>query len=137
MKRILLAILCCATQGCANNWVQISVEFKTKDRRSTEQIEVRYTNDTGSTVCLLPEHWPNQAGKINQTKAVFLIVSGERFPIEYFNTGYCPDCKLIVQPDETVTSSISYDDFQLPAKLRDQPKNLELPSVAFSCPHKP
>jgi hypothetical protein len=117
----------------------VPTEFALKDWPSENRIEVLFTNDAEDPLCLLPEHWPNQAGKINQaSENVFLLVGGRRFPIEDFNTGYCSDgCALVVHPGETVSSSIAYDDFQLPGDLRYAPKQLEMPFVAYACPYEP
>ena len=114
------------------------MEYVLKDWPSEDRIEVIFTNDTEEQLCLLPEHWPNQAGKIDQaSENVFLLVAGRRFPIEDFNTGYCANgCALVVHPGETVSSSIAYDDFLLPADIRQAPKQLELPVIAYTCPHE-
>ncbi len=123
--------------GCGNSWELVPADYVFKDWPSQGRVEVLFTNDTYGSLCLLPEHWPNQAGKINHaSEDVFLLVAGERFPIEDFNTGYCPDgCALAVRPGETVSSSISYNDFRLPPDLWNEPKRLELPVVVYTCPH--
>ena len=138
MKILALVPFALFAVGCASNWKPVPTEYVFKDWPSEHRIEVLFTNDTDSRVCLLPEHWPNQAGKINQaSEYVFLIVDGNRFPIEDFNTGYCPGgCSLVVRPGETVSSSVAYDDFRLPADLWHAPKQLELPVVAYSCPYE-
>ena len=86
-------------------------------------------------MCLLPEHWPNHAGKIDQASdRVALVVGQERFPIVDFNTGYCPHgCATPVAPGEQVSSAISYSDFGLPERLMDSPKTLEFTPMAFAC----
>jgi hypothetical protein len=136
VKNLVLVPFALLVVGCASSWEPVPTEYVFKDRPSEGRVEVLFTNDTENQLCLLPDHWPNQAGKINQASDyVFLLVAGERFPIEDFNTGYCPGgCALVVHPGETVSSSIAYDDFQLPDDLRRAPKQLELPVVAYTCP---
>jgi hypothetical protein len=138
VKNLLLVSFIFLVAGCASGWEPVPTEYVFKDWPSENSVEVLFTNDTDDKLCLLPEHWPNQAGKINQaSEYVFLLVSGERFPIEDFNTGYCPGgCALVVRPGATVSSSIAYDDFQLPTHFRHAPKQLELPVVAYTCPHE-
>ncbi len=138
MKKLLIIPSIALLIGCASNWEPVPTEYELKDWPADGRIEVLYTNDTDGKVCLLPEHWPNHAGKINQASDyVFLIVADERFPIEDFNTGYCiPVCALVVRPSETVSSSISYDDFRLPSHLHNEPKRLELPVTAYTCPYQ-
>lgn len=138
MKNAELVAFTLLVVGCASSWKPVPSEYLFKDWPSENRVEVLFTNETDEQLCLLPEHWPNQAGKINQAgESVFLVVAGKRFPIEDFNTGYCPGgCALVVRPGETVSSAIAYDDFGLPAELRQAPKQLELPVVAYACPNE-
>ena len=121
--------------GCAARSALAPVEFGYVDVPTARRIEVTYRNSTKVTMCLLPEHWPNQAGKIDQgSDRVTLVVGQERFPIMDFNTGYCPQgCAIHVAPGEQVSSSIAYADFGLPERLKDAPKTLEFSPMAFAC----
>lgn len=124
--------------GCATQSGLATVKYEYVDVPAERRIEVTYRNLTGVAMCLLPEHWPNQAGKINQASdIVFLVVGRERFPIDDFNTGYCPQgCATRVAPGEKISSSIHYADFGLPERLKDAPKALEFSPKAFSCDEK-
>jgi len=85
-------------------------------------------------MCLLPEHWPNQAGWVNQSGGrVILTIGSRRFSMRDFNTGYCPDCATRVEPGATITSIIPYDRFDLPYELANQPKTLDFSPAAFRC----
>lgn len=99
-------------------------------------IEVTYWNRTNVTMCLLPEHWPNEAGKINQaSERVALVIGEERFPIADFNTGYCPQgCATRVAPADRASASIAYADFGIPEQLTDAPKTMIFSPMAFACP---
>jgi hypothetical protein len=132
-----IAILVVVT-GCATQSALTPIKYEYTDVPAERRIEVEYRNTTGVTMCLLPEHWPNQAGKINQASdSVFLVAGQERFPIENFNTGYCPQgCATRVAPGEKLSSSIPYADFSLPERLRDAPKKLEFSPMAFACKAK-
>ena len=138
MKKLLFVPFAFLAFSCASSWKPIPTEFVVKDKPSENRIEVLFTNETEELLCLLPEHWPNQAGKINQASDyVFLLVADRRFPIQDYDTGYCPEgCALVVRPGETVSSSIPYDDFHLPDDLRSEPKHLELPVTAYTCPNE-
>lgn len=124
--------------GCATQSALTPIKYEYADVPAERRIEVAYRNTSGVTMCLLPEHWPNQAGKINQASdCVFLVVGQERFPIENFNTGYCPQgCATRVAPGQKVSSSIPYADFGLPERLKDAPKMLEFSPMAFACKAK-
>lgn len=136
VKSLALIPLAIVVNGCASNWEPVSMDYVVKDKPSEYRVDVFLTNDTKSRPCLLPEHWPNQAGKVNHSSdSIYLLVDGKRFPMENFNTGYCPGgCALVVRPGETVSSSVAYKDFQLPADLWSAPKKFVLPVVAYRCP---
>lgn len=124
--------------GCSSTLALQPIEYQFIDVPAQSKVEVTYRNQSGTTMCLLPEHWPNQAGKINQAgDIVFLVVAGRRFPILDFNTGYCPQgCAIRVEPGETAAGFIRYADFELPEQLRDAPKTLEFSPMAFPCPRE-
>lgn len=124
--------------GCATKSVLMPIKYDYVDVSAKRQIEIAYRNHTGVAMCLPPEHWPNQAGKINQASDILsLVVGQERFPIESSNTGYCPQgCAVHVAPGEQVSSSIPYADFRLPERLTDAPKTLDFSPKAFVCKAK-
>lgn len=121
--------------GCAAQSALVPVQFGYTDVPAKRQVEVTYRNNEQVPMCLLPEHWPNPAGKINQASdSVALVVGSERFPIANFNTGYCPDgCATRVAPGEQVSRAIPYSDFALPERLVDSQKTLEFAPMAFAC----
>ena len=109
MKKLLFVPFAFLAFSCASSWKPIPTEFVVKDKPSENRIEVLFTNETEELLCLLPEHWPNQAGKINQASDyVFLLVADRRFPIQDYDTGYCPEgCALVVRPGERVPAAHS------------------------------
>jgi len=134
--------LCCALisllgVGCVSSGGLFPIDYEFIDHPNERRVAIRYRNDSTHTVCLLPEFWPNQAGKINQaSREVFLVVGKERFAIEEFNTGYCPDCALRVGPGEEVVASIGYNLFGLPESLVEKEKYLEFRPKAYRCGHR-
>lgn len=138
MKQAAAIAIFVLLSGCATQSVLIPIKYEYVDVPAERRIQVTYHNTSRVTMCLLPEHWPNQAGKINQASdSVFLVVGQERFPIVDFNTGYCPQgCATRVAPGEKVSSSIPYADFGLPERLKDAPKTLEFSPTAFECKAK-
>ena len=133
MRNRLTAAILLLSFGCAPTIKFVPLDWRLVDHPEESRIELLWLNGTSKTVCLDAEAWPNQAGKMNQmSKSVFLVVGAERFPIEDFNTGYCPyGCTpLYVGPGEQISGSIPYRDFDLPERLRYEPKKLE-----FSPPH--
>ena len=134
-RMVMLSLL---LTGCVTETVPIPVHYQLVDNPEEGRVELAYQNTSGDTMCLLPEHWPNEAGKINQASGrVWLIVDHERFSIENFNTGYClQGCAVHVAPGQTVRAFISYQDFNLPAELANEPKAMDFESVAFKCSAK-
>ena len=121
--------------ACAASSQLFPIAYTMVDQPILGLVELSYRNDTRGNVCLSPEQWPNQAGKIDQASDhVALIVDGRRLPIEDFNTGYCVGgCATVVAPGETVQSSIKYEDFRLPDELRRAPKALSFVPLGFRC----
>ncbi len=130
-----LIFLLIVFSSCAVNRAFIPIQYRFTDHPAEHRIELSYRNDSRLTMCLLPEHWPNAAGKINQASGtVFLIVGQKRFPIEDFNTGYCPGgCARRVAPGEAVFAFISYSDFSLPDEFVNAQKQFEFSPAAFRC----
>lgn len=130
-----LVIVALVLSGCATTTELIPIKYELVDNPKKSRLELSYQNGSDTTMCLLPEHWPNAAGKINQASgSVYLIIGGEQFPIEDFNTGYCPQgCATHVAPGERVTAFIPYSDFDLPSHLRAEPKSLQFSPKAFRC----
>jgi hypothetical protein len=121
--------------GCASSGELVPVAYEFLDHPSERRVEVVYRNDSTHAMCLLPEHWPNQAGKVMEgARFVQLVIGQQRFPIENFNTGYCPQgCETRVAPGHKISASISYDDFKLPTALETEPKSLDFSPVAYLC----
>jgi hypothetical protein len=137
MNRLLLALVALLGVSCVASTVLFSIEYEFFDIPSERRIELRFRNDLRESVCLLPEFWPNQAGKIDQASGeVFLLIGAQRFPIEEFNTGYCPDCPLRIGPDESVTAFIPYESFGVPDSLVNEEKRLEFFPQAYRCKEK-
>lgn len=124
--------------GCAASTELIRIDYQFLDNPVERRIDLTYRNESDSTMCLLPEDWPNLGGKINQASdRVYLVVGQERFPIEDFNTGYCPQgCAFRVAPGKKISASIPYSDFRLPERLNDKLKKLEFSPTAYKCTGK-
>lgn len=135
MRRQLMTAMLLLLSGCASTTALIPINYRMVDNPQKERIELSYRNESSKTMCLLPEHWPNAAGKINQASDVVDVVVGEeRFPIEDFNTGYCPQgCATYVAPGEQVSAFIPYSAFGLPHRLVNELKALEFAPKAFEC----
>lgn len=136
MRSFLIAAFLLIT-GCATKSTLAPINYRFVDNVEKQQIELTYRNESKRTLCLSPEQWPNSAGKIDQgSDYVFLLVGDRRFPVEDFNTGYCPKCSTAVAPNQEITSFISYKDFNLPSDLANKPKQLEFHPKAFECAKK-
>jgi hypothetical protein len=125
---VLMGVACATTSGV------FAIKYQCVDVPSERRIEMRYQNEMGHTICLLPEFWPNAAGAIGTAPGTFVLVVGQqRFPIESRNTGYCPGCAERVAPGETIRTSIPYGSFSLPASLTYEEKHIEFVVKAFRC----
>jgi hypothetical protein len=92
------------------------IQYEASDMPVARRAEITYVNWSRHTMCLLPENWPNSAGKIDQgSDIVRLKVGSEVFKIADFDTGYCPQgCAVQVGRGESACPFFSYDDFDLP-----------------------
>lgn len=126
---------CLLLAGCAPTAQLMSVTYQFEDDPVREEVRVLFQNTTGRRVCLTPEHWPNAAGWLNQSAdRVAIIVDGRRFPIRDWNTGYCPrGCAIEVEPDQQVSASIPYSNFELPDDHKRSEKTLQFAPVASRC----
>ncbi len=125
-----------AISGCATKSnIQILPSFSYSDEPEKSRLVVHYENKTSGRVCLLPEDWPNELGFIDQAnERMFLVVSGTRYPIRYFNMGYCiGGCALVLKPGESSTRAIPYNHFDLPKDLEKLPKSLDFDPRASKC----
>jgi len=127
----------CLLVGCAaTKIVSVPIQYRLVDHPSEGRIELIFRNESSMHLCISADYWPNAAGKLNQMgDRVFLVVKGERYPIEDFNTGYCVGkaCAKRVAPGEQISGSIPYQDFDLPEKLWGEPKSLEFTPQAYAC----
>jgi hypothetical protein len=120
--------------GCAIGGASLAIPYGFSDVPARGGIQLTYRNATRRTVCLPPDQWPNSAGKINQTRTVHLFIDGRRYPVAFFNTGYClGGCPTYVKPGQTVTAFIPYRDFNLPSDLAAKAKRLEFSPVGYTC----
>jgi hypothetical protein len=114
----------------------VEIPWTMTDLADDRRIELSFVNESELPICLNPESWPNQSGKINEPgNDVALIVEGERFVMVQHNTGYCfgDDCTIRVAPGERVTGVLWYKDFKLPKRLWRSNKKLEFRSIGVAC----
>lgn len=133
---ILIVAALAAVVGCATTTTDLRpLTYSFEDQPSDRRVVVSYRNADRSGICVLPEHWPNQGGAIDQDgDRVFLHVAGRRFALRGVNTGYCPKgCATYVPPGREISGFLAYDDFHLPAHLEHHPKRLEFIPRGFTC----
>lgn len=135
MRTPVMLLLLFSLSACAAQSKLTKAAYRLVDNLAGQRIELTYHNKTARTMCLLPEHWPNQAGKINQgSDRMILVVGAERFRVKDFNTGYCPQgCAVRVAPGAELTASVSYADFALPERLWGAAKTLEFSPMVYAC----
>lgn len=118
-----LMIVSCASAGAG---MLFGIDVNVVDDPASERIRIEYTNESGGAVCLLPEFWPNDFGRMNHTPgSVYVTIGGEEFPLKSYNSGYCPGgCALRVGEGERATAFFTYDDFGIPPGLYSEQKDL-------------
>jgi hypothetical protein len=120
--------------ACTSTGRLFPIGYDFVDLPGERRIEIRYRNQFVYAVCLLPEFWPNKAGKIDHASGeVFLVIAGRHFQIEEFNTGYCPDCPLRVEPGKEVRARIEYEAFAVPESLAGEEKRLQFAPRGYRC----
>ena len=137
-KRLAISVVAAlaAVVGCATTTTDLRpLTYSFEDQPSDRRVVVSYRNADRSGICVLPEHWPNQGGAIDQDgNRVFLHVAGRRFALRGFNTGYCPGgCATYVAPGGEISGRLAYADFQLPTDLEQSPKSLEFKALGYRC----
>jgi hypothetical protein len=109
----------------------------TEDKPQNEKIYLSYHNQTKYEICIDPIHWPNINGEIDTGKdRVFISVSGKRYTIVNFNTGYCPGCQITASPGSTLSGFFRYSDFGIPVEDYYKEKVLTFSPIATYCHSK-
>lgn len=125
-----------AVAGCTTNSAPEPIlDWRLLDLPETKRIELSLRNNTHKSICLTPDDWPNSAGKLNANGGEASLRIGEEvYPIRPFDTGYCPNgCWTKVAPGETIEGFFLYEDFDLPERLRFEPKILIFEPRATFC----
>ncbi len=134
MRWLLWTVTASLVLGCLHSSDLFKATYVYQDNPAQERIDLLFENKTSRSVCLMPEFWPNQAGKVNQaSERIHIVVDQEEFKIASFNTGYCPACVTKVEPGEKIKGFISYADFNLAERHFVMPKNLVLDLRVYNC----
>lgn len=124
--------------GCATTELGQSADipYLYEDLIPMKAFGLTYKNETSKPMCLTPDNWPNDAGKLDQASSrAWVEIKGtqSRYAIKDFNTGYCPQCAQRVRPGETVTGIIPYEEFLIPEKYQSAKKTLHFHAQGFVC----
>jgi hypothetical protein len=114
----------------------VGVEYHYVDNHAQSRIEMTYVNNSGVTVCMSPEFWPNEYGNIDSSPDFLgLVVKGQRYKFKETSMGYCfnEDCVFRVRPGERIFGFIKYQDFNLPAELFTEQKYLDFSPTGYKC----
>lgn len=111
-----------------------SLSYLTEDKPQDGKIYISYFNQTKHDICLDPIHWPNIQGELDNGKdRVFINVSGKRYAMADFNTGYCPGCQITAKTGSTLSGFFKYSDFGLPVEDYFKEKVLTFSPIATYC----
>ncbi len=120
--------------GCASNEALFDLDYQWKDEPRERYLLLTFNNNFDKTVCLLPEMWPNDQGKIDAADgSIYLEIEGNRYFLPNFNLGYCPGCVQEVKPSATVTARLNYSDFNIPFEVESRAKHLVFRPKAYLC----
>ena len=134
MRWVIPTIVVLIVAGCAHSSNLFTADYTYLDNPLQERIDLTFENKSNRSACLLPEFWPNRAGKIdNAPGTIYLIVNDTAFQLAAFNTGYCPTCVTKVRPGEKVEAFIGYTDFGLPDSQFHMPKELVFDLKVYNC----
>lgn len=134
---ITLALAACssASEEAPIEYVQMAITVR--DDPSTQSVRLSYTNDTGSKLCVGPDHWPSTGGIIdNNGEEIFLMVDSETYFLKQ-EQDYCPRCTIEVAQGERLDGMIPYANFGLPAEKWNSPKVLSFTPTVWKCPRGP
>lgn len=121
--------------SCASTATLFEVAPGSLDDPSSERIQIEYTNMSTRAVCLLPEFWPNDFGRMDHEEgSVFLTIRNQKFPLKSYNAGYCAaGCSRRVRTGESIKGYFSYSDFNVPRELYSEPKTLTYYPKGYPC----
>lgn len=135
MKTLTLILIVTVLSSCTTNTKMVVINYQYTDNTREKSIQLSFINHEKHAVCLSPEDWPNEGHKINHASGeLFLIIGDKRFPIQDFNTGYCPKgCEIRVNPGEETFATIPYSEFNLPTSLYGEKKILAFQPIGQKC----
>lgn len=109
-----VTVACATTREIDAPVVGVDFTVSMHDNPIAHRFDLRLTSHSKRKICLPPEQWPNQSGKVDWAKDYISVrVGAKRFPIADWNGGYCPGCYVAeVRPGESVAAFIPYADFE-------------------------
>jgi hypothetical protein len=134
--RISAAFALVALAGCATAIKShiSKINYSYTDDLNNRSFNLEYVNTENRKICISPDYWPNQAGKINQASSyVWVDIEQYRFNLLDYNTGYCPKCSIKVLPGQKITGHIPYAEFQIPEHFYKAKKILHFQPQSSSC----
>lgn len=132
MRAVVMAFLvaACATTST----VVLTPSVVIRDAPEERRFYLSIRNDLQHPICLYPTNWPDKAGVIEQAAGrAWIEVAGKRFAMENLDGGYCPGCRMKLNPRQSATAFVSYANFNLPEALGSHPKGLHFQPEARSC----
>lgn len=136
MKRLALASLLLLS-GCAHSPAEApSFEVRVVDRPDLQAFEVTFVSTSPHQMCLTTHSWPKPGGGMESDGDITEItVGGTTFPAVTRTVEECHEraCDMRVRPGATVTGQVNYRNFDMPAELYRNSKQIKFRPVPFYC----
>jgi len=147
MKRIFLVLILLVVTGCAKpkspfpiyeatdpTEGRFPIKYVFIDIPAEQRIEINFHNASKLAVCIYPNQWPTNTGRMQgEGPGMIIIVGKQRFTAEMTTPDYCPGCAYYVKPGENLRASIHYEVFHLPKALYNSKKRLEFNPMGYHC----
>lgn len=123
-------VAACATTSTAVLKPSVSI----RDAPEEARLYLTIRNDLHFPICLYSTNWPDGAGVIEQAASrAWIEVEGQRFAMNDLDGGYCPGCRMKLDPRQSATAFVRYADFNLPEALGSHRKSLHFQPEAQPC----
>ena len=135
MKSSLLVGIVAFAIGLGSQGTYVPIAWELSDQPKEQRIDIRFLNKTRRTLCIDEDNLPTSKGTMLYSRdRVALIVGGHHYAIRNFDPGHCEGgCTVRLPFGASISASIPYSEFSLPARMWHRKKKLVYPLNAQVC----